>query len=703
MHLRSSVPFLAAFLILGSGCGRSMRTDGTPLYMGRSMEHLADSAGVLSAAEVAASDNFRACDRDVPNMGVSGITHWFRFSVTNRSDEPEMAVAITHTEIDRLALYTLEAGRPILLGKDGQEQPQAFSLAQEDGYAFHVPVQPGATVPLLLQVSGHKQIHVPVIVDSPLAMATRHLDRSLYIGVFAGIMLVLTLYNLFVYLSIRDGAYLIYAAYIVVNGLGQLTLLGTTRSWLWPDSPWLATNASVLLVLLSIAAGILFTRRFIGTAIHVPAIDRFLPLFYVAIGLNLVLYLQVDRLAGFKMAQGISGCASFVLLWTAIKATRNGSRQGTFFLLAWSTFLVGVVLFVLKDGGVLPYTEFTANAMPVGSALEGILLSFGLADRINILRREKERSQAQALAAAEENARITRDQNTILEQKVVERTQQLQESLNRLKEAQSQLVEAEKMSSLGQLTAGIAHEINNPINYIRSNIKPLRRDLEDVLELLAAYRRGSSREDMERMEQDLGIDETVREVGAILSCMEEGADRTADIVRGLRTFSRVDEDDLKLVDVNEGLQSTINLLRPQLKDRIVVQLDLRAERQLECLPGRLNQVFMNILTNAVQAIVARHGEEGGHLLVRSEDDHERLMVTIVDNGHGMSAATRARVFEPFFTTKNVGEGTGLGLSIVHSIVEKHQGRIDLESIEGEGTMFRIVLPLRQPLPIAKRA
>lgn len=697
------VLLLAGLLIMGTGCGRTMRQDGTPLYMGLAMEHFADTSGSMSADAVAVSGEFTACFQDVPNLGVTPYAHWFRFQLTNRTSEPELAVAIAHIEIDHLQLFHVEGNRATLLAESGQDAPDELDAAREEGYIFRIPVEPGASRLMMLKVSGHKQIHVPLIVDTPLAMATRHKDRSVYVGVFAGVMLVLTLYNLFVFISIRDSAYLVYAAYIVLNGLGQLTLLGSTRTWLWPGSAWMASNAAVILVLLSIAVGIMFTRRFIGTAIHAARIDRFLPLFYVIIALNMFVYLMIDKQAGYKMAQAISGSASLILLWTAIQATRHGSRQGIFFLLAWSTFLVGVVVFVLKDAGMLSYTEFTANAMPVGSAIEGILLSFGLADRINILRREKEQSQAQALAAAQENARIIRDQNTLLENKVTERTHQLQESLDRLKETQSQLVEAEKMSSLGQLTAGIAHEINNPVNYIRSNIKPLRRDLEEVLQLLAAYRAGASQEDIRRMEQELGIDETVHEVDSILSCMEEGADRTAEIVRGLRTFSRLDEDDMKVVDVNEGLQSTLKLLAPQLKDRITLELDLRASFQLECHPGRINQVFMNVLTNAIQAIVARHGDEGGHLLVRSQDEDGHLIVSVVDNGTGMSHATRARVFEPFFTTKTVGEGTGLGLSIAHSIIEKHNGRIEVDSIEGEGTIFRVVLPLRQPDLIAKRA
>jgi signal transduction histidine kinase len=174
--------------------------------------------------------------------------------------------------------------------------------------------------------------------------------------------------------------------------------------------------------------------------------------------------------------------------------------------------------------------------MPIGSAIEGVLLSFGLADRINILRREKERSQAEALKASLENERIIREQNVMLEEKVTERTHALQESNDHLKRTQSQLVNAEKMASLGQLTAGIAHEINNPVNFITSNIPPLRRNLGEVLEVLDDYRKAGTTADAQALnaaaakEKKLGLDESIEELGEILGSIQEGAHRTAEIV-----------------------------------------------------------------------------------------------------------------------------------------------------------------------------
>lgn len=697
-----SLLFSATVLKASAGISPARYT-GAPLSAGASALFYTDTTARATPQEVLSKGHFSPCTSVVPNLPVSRDAHWLRFSVRNDAHDPSLLLSIPYAEIDELDLYGITSDRVDHLARTGRMREADEHQVRDHEFMFDIACGPGQTKEFLLRVRGFKPMHVPLIISDQRSGAVARAERNLLFGLYAGVMLAMALYNLFVFFSTRDRSYFIYVMYITVISAAQLSFLGVGPTELFGASAWFGARSSILFALLAVVLGMEFARRFIGTKQIVPKWHRMVPVFYVLVGADIAIYLFGDAWIGYQLAQMITGWSAIFLLVLSIMSWRRGSRQAGFFLLAWTSFLLGVVVFILKDAGVLQFNQMTQLAMPVGSAVESVLLSFALADRINVLRREKEASQAEALESSLENERLVREQNTMLEAQVATRTRELKQSLEDLKAAQSQLVEAEKMSSLGQLTAGIAHEINNPINYISSNIPPLKRDLADILEVLEAYRKGTPAEDMAALELRMDLEQTVAEVDVILRSMEDGANRSADIVRGLRTFSRLDEGDLKRADVEEGITSTLKLLTPLTKDRISVELDLQASETIECLPGKLNQVFMNILNNAVHAVVKQHGPAGGRISIVTTQSHGHTMVTITDNGTGMDDATRARVFDPFFTTKEVGEGTGLGLSIAHSIIEKHHGRIEVDSIPGQGTAFTIVLPNEQPRETALRA
>jgi signal transduction histidine kinase len=291
-------------------------------------------------------------------------------------------------------------------------------------------------------------------------------------------------------------------------------------------------------------------------------------------------------------------------------------------------------------------------------------------------------------------------QKAHLETQVAQRTMEvnhqkaaLEKALSDLKSAEVQLIQNEKMASLGQLTAGIAHELNNPINFVSSNIQPLKRDISDVLSLLDLYMgmqsAGGIPENIAKLQEELDIKALLAEVSQLLKGIEEGATRTASIVKGLRNFSRLDQDALILTNINEGIESTLALLRSQLGTRIKVTRNLSNIPLIECFPGQLNQVFMNIMTNAIQAI-----EGEGEITITSTRKHDVVSICISDTGKGMTPETLQKIFDPFYTTKSVGQGTGLGLSISYGIIKKQGGSIDVISEPGQGSTFTINLPMR---------
>jgi two-component system NtrC family sensor kinase len=415
------------------------------------------------------------------------------------------------------------------------------------------------------------------------------------------------------------------------------------------------------------------------------------------------------RLASYQILNISAIISGVILIYVSAAIYKKGYRPALYYLFAWSSFLIGLIILVFRNVGILPTNTFTTHVLYGGSAITSILLSIALADKITVLRREKEVSQAKALRISQENEKLVKEQNVVLEQKVAQRTEELQSAhkeittaFKNLKDAQLQLVEAEKMASLGVLTAGIAHEINNPINFVKSNIKPLQLDFNDIVELLDEYSSlhsldqgelSSRLNKIEKLKKEIGLDFVKSEIVNLMKGIENGAERTAEIVRGLRTFSRLDESVIKTVNIHEGIDSTLILLRSNIPDFISIEKDYRADGSIECFPGKLNQVFMNILSNAVQAIKEKPVRaQAEKVSISTRDINEKqIELRISDTGKGMSEEVKQKIFEPFFTTKEVGEGTGLGLAIVFKIIQEHSGKIEVVSREGFGSEFIITL------------
>ncbi len=644
------------------------------------------------------SQSFTPTNSKVPNLGITNSTFWLKIPITNITSETHFLLNLDLPNLDFVELYDQDKNNKLRIIQMGEHLPFYMRNYEVPAYIFELIILQGQSKLVYLKLKCKEALQLPITIGADEVILNEQKDSGILLGIFVGIMLSMILYNLFIYFSSNDRSYLFYVLYIICVTLAQTSSHGFPFQYLWPNTPIIAQYSLFVFPAVAGITGIHFMNVFLNVKTRFEKLYFFSFIFYAPYLTSIILLFFEYYKISHTLIEINAALVSIYLLITPIIILKGGYTPAKYFLIAWSFFLIGVIIFILKDFEILPYNNFTRYTMIIGSALETILLSFALADRINILKKEKEKSQDLALTAMREKRKVIADQNKELEKTVAIRTQELQTSLTNLKDAQVQLVNAEKMASLGQLTAGIAHEINNPINFVTANIKPLKLDIVDLLELLNKYEALKPDEksvnqfrEIEEYRKDIDIEYIKKEIDDLLTGIENGAQRTADIVVGLKNFSRLDESEIKKANINEGILSTLLLIKRSVPDNTEVVTELGEIPFIECLPGKLNQVFMNLFSNALYAIAAKKDSGPNKLTIKTFELGDKICMSLEDTGIGMSEEVKNKIFEPFFTTKDVGEGTGLGMSIVFKILENHQAKLEVESKVGIGTKFLLTL------------
>jgi two-component system, NtrC family, sensor kinase len=615
-------------------------------------------------------------------FGITTASIWLKFAVKNQTESP-LFLAFQSNAVSTLNAFIYdEAGKLTL--KD--------AFVEKDLHRSNIILNIGVSPKFLyVKIQSDFSLQLPLVLSRLEPLNFHYYKLDVKNGLCIGILIAMALYNLFLFFLVKDRLYLYYCLYILTSlwTIAHLTGLGLL---IWGGYPLLARLVGIPFVLLS---AWLFTVRFLN-------LDKNMPRIYTAIKILCVLIaciipidflnLQVMRGAAQQLLTPIS---TFSMLMVGIISHFQGNKSAKYYVLAWVFFLVGGIITSLSYGTILPYTYFTSNAVLFGACFESILLAFALANRINIYRAESAKAQALAVQRLEENETLIREQNKGLEEKVHKRTTELETSLDILKATQTQLIQSEKLASLGELTAGIAHEIQNPLNFV-NNFSELSVGIAKDLN-----------EEMNKKDIDKDyLEELLTDLTSNQEKINHHSKRASSIVKGMLEHSRASTGVRELTDINKLVDEYLRLsyhgLRAKDKD-FNADFTTNFEENLpkiEVIPQDLGRVLLNLINNAFYAVnqrkqdvIERNEEISSYtpaVSVTTQLFDNQIIIKVKDNGTGMPENIRAKVFQPFFTTKPTGQGTGLGLSLAYDIVTKgHGGTLEVDSMEREGTTFTI--------------
>lgn len=674
------------------------------LLTNRYFQELEDPKGHLTISDVLKNNKFHSINKRLPVLKYSKSVTWLKFILKNNSTEPLITVSTGASIIDDFDLYyTDSTGTNIHhLNPDYTHN----GLVAQNITFINCTVLPGTSANIYLHLKSKASTIMPVKIYSAFAFLKSRNIENITLGVIAGVFIVMALYNFLLYFIVGDRSYLYYVCYIIFLGLSLVLERGYGGN-LFTTDVTIFNNyvVPVIRVLLGFSI-LLFVSEFLQLKQNLNRWYKYYLLLYVFYFLLLAAILCGMVITAYNLITiGISITAISLLIVGAYLYV-NGFKPAKLFMLAWGVFLISILLSMACTKGLIIYNNLTANIVVYSAVLELILFSAALAEKINFYRQQKNELQDFGLAVAKENQRLIMEQNMMLENKVKERTNELiatnknlSVSIDHLMATQKQLIDNEKMASLGQLTAGVAHEINNPINFVSSNIAPLRLDFDELLTLLGMYEDVLNNpaqplllDKLNDYKQKIDIGLVKDEIDLLLNGIEDGANRTADIVNSLRTFSSTDELILKTQDINKSILNNLLILRSTIPYYIEIKPVFDKLEPLNCYPGKINQLIINLINNSIYAIKEKEQHSDESIMITTKDHPDHISIEVTDTGIGMSDETQQRMFEPFFTTKGIGEGTGLGLSIVFGIIEKHRGSIEVKSSPGKGATFVISLP-----------
>lgn len=703
MFSRLFVLLCLFFLATASALGAEPELDGSLGGQGSAslteyFSVLEDPTGDLTLDEVLRPDHSaRFQSGQAPatalHLGYTRSAYWLRLNLRNDSAQAvDRYLELAYPLLSHIELHQA-VGDGHYRTTTGNATPFGTRLYANRSFVFPLTLAAHSRQVLFIRVASATAILVPALLWTPQAFHEHERDDYAMQAWYFGMAAAMLLFNLLLFISIRESIYWLYVGFVSLMALTLAAQNGLAKQYLWPDTSHWSNIALYIGYSETMALFICFSRAMLETAKNLPRWDGFLKVLIGTLFLTpLVFFYSFQPFV--KAAALLYGASGLLVFGIGVFLAFKQQRSAYFFVAAFAMTIVGSLMIPLRSWGLVPANVVTLNGMQLGSALEMILLAIALADRFNQARREKEEAQKESLAA-HHSARTAEQQvienlrssERLLEARVNERTAELSATIERLEKTQAELVQAEKLASLGALVAGIAHELNTPIGIALTTASTLEDTAEELQKTLD---RGELRKstltrfvDSARDMTRLIVRSALRADELIASFKQVAVDQTSEQRRSF---------DLRLL-----VEDHIAALRPSFSlVPWVISTDVPADIQCDSYPGPLGQVIVNLVQNA--GIHAFKGMERGVLTISATLQSDEIEMVFTDDGHGMDHDVLARIFEPFFTTRLGQGGSGLGLSIsVNIATGVLGGMLNATSEPGSGSRFTLRFPLTAPI------